>query len=119
MPALNFQKQFADDVKSGRKKQTIRLKRKNPIKEGDLLYLYTGMRTKKCEKIGEAKCKTVLDFKIHGFGFGCTVGQHSLYYLDHLDKIAVADGFINWKAMVLWFSKTHGLPFEGDLIMWD
>ena len=64
MAALNFQKQFAPDVESGIKLQTIRAKRKNPIKEGETLYLYTGMRTKKCRKLGEVKCYSVLPFEI-------------------------------------------------------
>lgn len=119
MPALNFQKQFAPDVKSGKKRQTIRAPRKNPIKEGDTLYLYTGMRTKQCEKLKEVECTGVVDFRIIANGAGCTVGQHSLYYLDQLDSIADADGFLDWFEMVKWFSQTHGLPFEGNLILWS
>ena len=118
MAALNFQKQFAEAVKNGEKTQTIRAHRKNPIKEGETLYLYTGMRTKSCEKLKEVKCTSVLPFKINSLGVSCTVGQHTLYYLDHLDKIAVADGFNDWRDMVRWFSETHGLPFDGNLIIW-
>ena len=118
MPALNFQKQFAPDVRSGRKSQTIRAKRKHPIKEGDTLYLYTGMRTKHCQKLKEVKCNSVLDFSIIANGASCTVGQHPLYHIESLNKIAVADGFENWWEMARWFSETHSLPFEGDLITW-
>ena len=118
MPALNFQKQFAEAVKNGSKQQTIRTKRKNPINEGDILYLYTGMRTKQCEKLKEVKCESVLDFRINSLGLSCTVGQHTLYYLDHLNRVAIADGFKDWVDMVRWFSETHGLPFEGKLITW-
>ena len=49
MPALNFQKQFAAQVElylamngAGGKGQTIRAKRKYPIRQHDKLYLYTG-----------------------------------------------------------------------------
>jgi hypothetical protein len=73
---------------------------------------------KNCEKLGVVICNTVLPFRINSLGVSCTVGQHTLYYLDHLDKIAVADGFKDWREMVQWFSKTHGLPFEGELITW-
>lgn len=118
MPALNFQKKFAPDVKSGKKKQTIRLKRKNPIKEGDTLYLYTGMRTKSCEKLREVKCDGVLDFKIYGDGLTFEIGQTPVHHNDSMNRIAIADGFKDWREMVQWFSKTHGLPFEGDLILW-
>jgi hypothetical protein len=45
----------------GLKCQTIRVLRyykgkPNPVKVGDKLYLYTGLRTKKCRKLGEAIC---------------------------------------------------------------
>lgn len=118
MPALNFQKQFAEAVKNGSKTQTIRTPRKSPIKEGDTLYLYTGMRTKQCEKLKEVKCTGVVDFRIIASGAGCIIGQHSLYYLDHLNRVAVADGFKDWFTMVKWFGEMHGLPFEGNLILW-
>ena len=56
MPALNFQKQFVPLIESGEKRQTIRSQRKQPIKVGDLLYLYTGQRTKNCRKLAESIC---------------------------------------------------------------
>ena len=48
MPALNFQKRFADLVESGEKCQTIRKCSKDgrDPKVGDTLYLYTGQRPK-------------------------------------------------------------------------
>jgi hypothetical protein len=36
-----------------------------------------------------------------------------------LDAFAKSDGFSNWQEMVDWFQATHGLPFEGHLIMWE
>ena len=51
MPALNFQRRFVSKIESGEKRGTIREKRKIPFKVGDPLYLYTGMRTSKCESI--------------------------------------------------------------------
>ena len=42
MPALNFQRQFADAVRCGYKRQTIRAKRKHTIRIGDTLYLQMG-----------------------------------------------------------------------------
>ena len=118
MPALNFQKQFVDPIKCGDKSQTIRSTRKNPIKKGDTLYLYTGMRTKSCEKIGVVLCKDVLNFKIQGDGLGCEIEQTPVYYMDHLNRIATEDGFEDWIEMVHWFVDTHGLPFKGNIIYW-
>ena len=64
------------------------------------------------------KCKTILPFRINSLGVSCTVGQHTLYYGEQLDRIATADGFKDWRDMCMWFSETHGLPFEGVLITW-
>ena len=118
MPALNFKQQFAEAVKDGYKRQTIRALRKNPIKEGDTLYLYTGMRTKNCEKLNEVICDDVLDFGIHMDGWGCDVGPCMIRDKNELNKIARADGFVDWVEMVRWFIDTHGLPFKGNLILW-
>ena len=119
MVALNFQKQFAALVESGAKRQTIRHPRKIPFKVDDPLQLYTGMRTKNCRKLGEAKCTAVkkilltctsierlviIDGDVLGIG-----GKHTF---------ARADGFANIIEMFDWFEKTHGLPFDGVLIKW-
>lgn len=55
MPLFNFQKQFADAVERGEKRQTIRARRKIRPKIGQIAYLYTGARTKACRKLGESK----------------------------------------------------------------
>ena len=47
MPALGFSV-FHDKVKNGKKRQTIRRHRKQPIKVGDTLYLYLYLRRKDC-----------------------------------------------------------------------
>jgi len=110
MPALNFQKQFTDAVESGKKCQTIRAYRKvRDPKVGDTLYLYTGMRTKQCRKLGEVECTSVEHVKI---GRYCAS-------MSHKDDFAQADGFDTYGAMLDWFEQTHGLPFEGLLIRWD
>ncbi len=122
MPALNFQAQFAPLVESGEKRQTIRSYRKDgrDPKQGDTLYLYTGMRTKACRKLGEVRCNKVYEIVLNeryrdpsigtlmsGCGFPCTI-----------DRLAKLDGFRNAAAMFDWFEDTHGLPFEGLLIRW-
>lgn len=64
MPLINFKKQFATAVAMGSKCQTIRKTRKIPIKKGDTLHLYSGLRTKEREKLLVAKCKSVQDIVI-------------------------------------------------------
>ena len=65
MPAYNFQPNFAEDIRSGKKKQTIRKRRKrgNP-KPGGRLFLFTGQRTKKCKRLGIYVCSDVLPIEI-------------------------------------------------------
>jgi hypothetical protein len=57
MVEINFSEQFAERVKSGDKRQTIRRSKK--CGPGDTLQLYTGQRTKACRKLRDAVCKDV------------------------------------------------------------
>jgi phosphoribosyl-ATP pyrophosphohydrolase len=123
MPAFNFQKQFAPDVESGQKNQTIRAKRKDGRRPepGQTAYLYTGMRTNACRKLGEKTIEMVQMIMIGNKG--CLInynedGEYPITELMELKFFAIDDGFESWEAMRDWFDKTHGLPFEGDLIKW-
>lgn len=124
MPALSFMSRFAPLVESGQKRQTIRKVRKRPIKVGDTLYLYTGMRTKKCRKLGEVVCSEVFGIEIDEYGClwrDCKDHTDSLrvVYAPELGYIAHDDGFRSYEEMRAWFEKIHGLPFSGVLIRWD
>jgi hypothetical protein len=61
MAAYNFKKQFAPAVKSGKKRCTMRQRRKNGYlpEPGEMIDLYTGMRSKGCEKLRRVKVKAV------------------------------------------------------------
>ena len=118
MPALSFKKQFAEDVESGKKRQTIRARRKdcrNP-QPGQTLYLYTGMRTKSCRKLGEAECLRVDPITIEENYF-VIVGVDDLSHYE-IVELARKDGFKNARAFYDFFRKTHGMPFYGFLIKW-
>lgn len=140
MPALNFQARFAPLVESGEKRQTIRKRRKDgrDPKPGDTLYLYTGMRTKACRKLGEAKCREVFPFQLTAraetgngnvnmfAGLSSHRGGGSRFRAaslrdgtrSRIARLAKADGFSSPEEMVCWFEAAHGLPFEGLLIRW-
>ena len=123
MPALNFKEQFADKVESGKKSQTIRKPRKNPIEVGDTLYLYTGMRTKGCRKLGEAEC---IDWQTISLHRPRKVGDTTVYGLweygfigdYNLDEIARDDGFDSGKEMLDFFDDLYGLPCRLKIIYW-
>ena len=122
MPALNFQAKFAPLVESGEKRQTIRKLRKDgrDPKPGDRLYLYTGMRTKACRKLGEVKCKKVYPIKLYVRSRYGPLGRvvSMIGSPCGVTRLARLDGFKSAAAMFDWFEKTHGLPFEGLLIRW-
>ena len=121
MPAINFQERFADMVESGEKRQTIRRVWKRPIKAGDALYLYTGMRTKRCRLLKEVSCKHIQFIKLH---VGCLSLQFPYGAVREygasgcLNQFAEKDGFKDWPEMRDWFKERYGLPFEGVLIEW-
>ena len=51
MVAYSFKAQFADRIRAGEKCQTIRAQRKRHARPGEPMQIFTGMRTKHCERI--------------------------------------------------------------------
>ncbi|HDS05782.1 MAG TPA: ASCH domain-containing protein [Deltaproteobacteria bacterium] len=122
MPALNFKRRFAPDVASWRKRQTIRAKRKdgrNP-QPGNRLYFFTGLRTKYCQPLGTAICKSAEDILIYPNGQIALKTARRVRYLSakEKDKLAVDDGFHDFPDFMSFFTKEHDLPFWGLLIKW-
>ena len=108
---------FKDKILSGAKRQTIRTIRKNPIKEGETLYMWWKQRSPEREKLGEAKCMRATSIQIYRNGFVMPFISGQLPEI--LDNFAIADGFDNWQQLIEFFENTHSLPFEGVLIEWD
>ena len=115
MPAINFQDRFASMVQDGSKRQTIRRERRRPIRPGDRLVLYAGLRTKKARKLLEDKCKRASKIEI-GERYVKVDGN----LLDPLERtaLAVADGFLGPAGFYEFFRERYGLPFKGVLIGW-
>lgn len=120
MPALSFQKEFALAVERGSKTQSIRALRKRPIHKGDWLALYTGMRTSRCRKLGEARVTSVVQIEI--FPTHVALGGDRILLsetgLTQSTRFARRDGFASLPHLVIWFRETHGLPFVGEVIRW-
>ncbi len=150
MVAYSFKKQFSWPIKIGLgsakpdsfgaplpKRQTIRaLGKRRHARAGEMLQLYTGMRTKQCQSIGIAKCTQVRDivitFKKPGMiaigGTEMPDGEHQKqahYAGGGLNDFARKDGFRDWADMVEFWRKTHGTKkgglrtFVGVLIEWE
>lgn len=120
MPVLNFKKQFAPMVESGAKRQTIRGCRadgRNP-RVGQVLYLYTGMRTQYCRKLGEGICRQSWpvymdaqdDGRIDVFVCGDVLKP------DEVEQLARDDGFSEVDDFFKFFD--NRMPFKGYLIKW-
>ena len=112
MPVILFQPRFHDAVRSGTKRQTIRLPRKRPIRPGDPLSLRAWSGKPYRSK------QTIL-----GFGVCMAADQITidLYFDD--DAEAKRDGFDDAREMIDWFIDNHGMPtptqpFVGTRIVW-
>ncbi len=121
MPAINFHRRFADAVVSGTKRQTIRPPRMRPVRVGDMLYLFTGMRTRACRRLGKAVCIGHADISISADGLVCVDGIE--LGPDELARLVRADGFgDDVEGFLGWFRSHYGLPWAGDIIKfsrWD
>lgn len=112
--------EFAAQVRSGDKTQTIRREhRRRPIRVGDTLYLYTGMRGPNCRKLKTVVCRKVRDF---------AVDENGQFWVDGTaisarEAFAERDGFradetMGAEKMVEFFRQQYRLPFYGVLIRW-
>ena len=119
MPALSFQKQFVSMIEDGTKHHTIRRKRKSPIKVGDALYLYTGMRTKQCRLIKDVHCSSVVPVVIYP-NLGRVVLDGKMLTLDDVLWFAVRDGFANQMDFFKFFERypAEVLEREMEVIYW-
>lgn len=115
---LNFQAQFAPDVEAGIKTLTLRC---SPTAlrctVGDIVYLFTGMRTKACRRLGIGKVKRVRWVLIIDEHTTKIDGQ--TLSRDQLRDFAAADGFGGPAEQAAWFDKQYGLPVDLVAIEWD
>lgn len=129
MVAYNFQKQFAGDVESGKKRCTIRRAGKRlPPKDGDILRLYTGMRTKNCRLLREGYCtdvNPVLFTRKNGkpvFCIGVIVGEEKSWIqvvASEVKRLASEDGFKSTADFFAFFLGDSNEDFLGFLIEWE
>jgi len=116
MPSLNFKLKFVRAIELGLKRQTIRAQRKDgrDPKKGDLLYLYSGLRTKAVRSLGARVCYSAEPIEIWG---SILVHYRGIYLIpEEREALAHADGFSTWAEMFDFFEGR--LPFCGLLIRW-
>lgn len=121
MAAYNFKKQFAPDVKSGKKRCTMRQRRKNGYvpTPGECLTLYTGMRSKGCEKLATVKVKKVtpvtiildeIETRVALDGYPLGPGE--------IMALALRDGFSSVAEFRGFFRSQYGTQAHLYLIEW-
>lgn len=119
-----FKPRFAELIRSGAKRQTIRPTPKRMPEFGDIIDCrqWSGLpyRSKQI-RLGE--------FEVSGVGTVFLSERACEYHLDgrifiglkHAPMardLAQADGFDSFDDMLQWFIENHGLPFGGILIKW-
>ena len=127
MPLLNFKPQFVEPIRSGRKHHTIRATRAIPVKRGDNLYLYTGLRHKGAFRIlaDPVVCTQVqiiyIEIDDNKLEMEIIVDGHILES-DEIDRLAIADGFKSFPEFSEFWMKNHGVKgrvdFKGQIIHW-
>lgn len=151
MPSYNFKPRFVPMVKEGSKNQTIRARPKNgrTPKMGDMLYLFSGLRTKFTTRLLTTPLKAVKGIYIDEnriIIYDRPLDDQEMFLAKHLpfnknlpgpheltilkDQFAWLDGFRpdgstfesptgSFDLMLKFWRLTHDLPFVGDLIYWD
>ena len=131
MPAINFKTKwedgsptnFRDMILDGRKPHTIRPVRQHPVKKGDALSLYTGMRTSHCEIIGKVKCLDVRPIQIYQ---SWDVNRQLILNgkplsEEHTQLLTINDGFENLEKFYDFFEYMYDQyqqEFDLRLIQW-
>jgi|SRR5579875_2380985 hypothetical protein len=119
MSAYSFKPRFVPLIRSGQKRQTIRGVRKDGRvpKVGESLHLYTGLRTKSCQRIFAEPvwCTSVQLVEIDASGIvsinGVPLDQNER------EQLAINDGFRSWEDMLSFWDGR--LPFKGNIIHWE
>lgn len=119
MPAYNFQKVFVPLIEDESKCNTIRKRRKTPTRAGDVLMLYTGMRTKNCRLVKNAMCVRIEPIVIYP-ALGRVVLDGRMLSLDDTLRFAIRDGFANQMDFFKFFERypTDVLEHELEVIYW-
>lgn len=142
MVAYSFKARFADPILHGLgvpagprrispKRQTVRaISKKRHARPGEIVQLYTGLRTKQAKKLGEAVCTRTASIRIQfedsNGPFHDSIGIYIYLDGDLLDEDATCtfarnDGFLSINDFMMFWENNHGIekPFEGIIIYWE
>ncbi len=127
MPAYNFKSQFAPAIEAGTKLCTIRGR---AAKVGATAYLYTGMRTKACRKLGQGtitRCEPIIIGRDVD-AFPVVVIDDQKLRMTEVWDLAEQDGFVDAEKFVDFFADSQAYKpmldggfqvFTGFMITWE
>lgn len=122
MPSYNFKPQFADAIRTGAKRQTIRARgKRKPPKAGEIAHCFTGLRTQHVSRLGGFPIESAEPISISTAGRTVSMPRDGCWQEldgDELQQLAQADGFASVDDFFLFFQTEHGLTFSGYLIKW-
>jgi hypothetical protein len=114
MASFDFKARFVPLIRSNLKVQTIRSKKRCSV--GDTMHLFTGLRTKRCERIANVQC--MLTDYVHLEPSGITFGNKGNH--PDCDGFAQLDGFRDFDDMLAWFQAAYATQhFIGTVHRWD
>lgn len=117
MVAFNFKPEFAPKIKRGEKLSTIRSTKRCNV--GDTMQLYTGQRTKKCNKIrADVVCCGVAPIMMSKDTIWKIIGLAEGHIKPSRKEIHKQEGFKNAQAMIDFFEEHYGLPYSGYIHAW-
>lgn len=129
MVAYSFNTAFIADIEAGTKRQTIRLPRKRHARPGEMVQLFTAMRTKHCRKIISDQLCIGVDEVIFDLRAEPALLVNGIPVLgDDGDAYARGDGFAGmprysvtpFEHMAVWWRQVHGrILFTGVAIRWQ
>lgn len=122
MVAYSFQPRFAEPILEGTKGGTIRGRRKRHARPGELIQLYTGMRSANCRLITRKRCGAVEPITL-------VLGATPRVIIGGVDRgssgralmaFARFDGFPGWFELVNFWQLEHAETerFDGWHIRW-
>ncbi|MDG3580395.1 ASCH domain-containing protein [Rhizobium sp. YJ-22] len=141
MVAYSFKKYFAPQIEDGSKTHTIRAGRRRHAHPGEVLQLFTGMRTVHCRKIiPDPVCIAVLPIVIMSTelidaGIAYIEINGTPLHRDEIEPFAASDGFLPERLHGLapasligataretmgrfWRATNSGSRFEGVIVKW-
>jgi len=116
-----FKPRFAPLVKSGKKRQTMRPTPKQMPRSGDIIDCREWSGKPYRSKQNKLVESTITNVRM------ARLSPTARFFLDNIEidkaddlrAFARADGFSDWWELLEWFMETHGLPFDGILILWQ